>query len=413
MIKDHVHTASSTNAHNINILRQIKKYIIGGILLVINVLCYIYYSYTIQYINDKYNNIYFIRYISISSHLLSIIPYYITRKLEMKDILNDDKRMKRRSTTNDDKSSFLYTREFSLDADKSNIVVMDDQQPKDIRNDDRGTNINVGLIKILIFPSILLGILYFIQGYLWYISLQNMTLTANNSVSQIYSVFILLLSVIILDTKLTCLQIIGVILSSLGAFLISFYTNTYNTTKGYNITINDLKGYVPLFSAIILYSLYFVIQKHYINKYLHKLSDTFLFQTIISSTIILIFWIGIIILNFTNIEPFNLPSNISDIKHSIIYPFISELTLILTFKLTIHTTNERFTFISSLIIIPLTYIYDITINDIKIEVQTIVGMSLLIIGVLMSQIDRRDNTSSIPSMNNDQYHKIQDRPISL
>lgn len=150
--------------------------------------------------------------------------------------------------------------------------------------------------------------LCFFSGWLWYLSLPLTEVAANTTIYQCAAVFVYLLSIPLVGEKITFQKVSAVIVSLSGVGLIAF--SSKNGSSVHKDDTNTAKGILLVFATTICYSIYEVLVKCVGPQ---ESSPTvvedscFLFGLFGIMTIVC-FWPGLLILDFTGIEPFEWPS---------------------------------------------------------------------------------------------------------
>eukprot|EP01084_Bolivina_argentea_P205924 351691_1 len=317
---------------------------LGGLICAaIMVTDWVAYAAIIQIYTDHYSKPFFIRYVALSFYALWIIPWYFIYKRSIKKL-----KMNNKST------NILSTTQF---------------------------------IKTLFFPAIIIGILAFFQGYLWYISLQYTMLAANNTIYQSQCVFVLLYSSCFLKTKITISKIFAVIIAICGVALVSFGTKDDSS----NITVTWY-GYVIAIISMMGYALQTVLTKFYGDKYFRnglEIADDFMLLTLMGFACLLLLWPGIFVVDLINSnvfgESFIIPKTFDEIMAATL-PIVLEAVFVASFMTGITLTSPMLISLSAMAVIPLSFALDVILHGIQITAMAIFGSLLIFASFIMIEM---------------------------
>ena len=239
----------------------------------------------------------------------------------------------------------------------------------------------------LLIPSITVSILYFINNYLWLVSLYYTIAAINNTIYQSQCIFVLIFSVFLLNKKLTIYNILSVISSIIGVALISFFGKEKENNSNIDPTYF---GIILCLSASVIYALFQVkmnqIEKKYFdqNNEYNKFKHMLFFQFLMGFNILLLCWPGFIILDYFAIEIFVFPLNTTEWVSIMIITSLS-FTYCITILIGITFSGALFMSIGTLLVIPFTYIMDIWLYNLIITPISIIGTVFVIIGFVLMQ----------------------------
>lgn len=283
--------------------------------------------------------------------------------------------------------------------------------------------------------TLILSVIWFISGYSWYISLAHTSVTANTIISNSAFIWTLILSVFLLQEKLSSLKIACCFFCLCGLIIVTFAGN-HSEEDGVDQTT---LGFILICFSTILNAAYDVFYKRFApssdnkNRENESISspsiqendeidapqiddfiqdcdeedpnnseveqeqekesvdiprvdqevpffDSCLFLGFTGFFVAIIFWPGIPILNWLGIEEFEVPSESTS--------FLLFLNVILDGASTLGTfaaiswTSPMFTDIALLLTIPTSVIFDVIIHDYILPYYGWIGVTMLIIGFL-------------------------------
>ena len=184
-------------------------------------------------------------------------------------------------------------------------------------------------------------------------------------------------------------KIMAIIVSMIGVGLISYtstqYTNKDDGTESDKSVVDIVYGLILVISSTIMFSIVEVGVNYYGDKYFRKnrkIQDTLLFQILLGLNTLLFTWIFFIIFAYLDIESFELPSNMEDITF-IIFTASMDLLYQLSYFIGITLLNVFIMTMSSLLVIPISYIAVLLIFQDNFSILSIVGSILVFIGFLL------------------------------
>lgn len=197
-----------------------------------------------QSFKNGYNHLFFIRYACMAGYSLAIIPFYFAYKYATKNIVNQKPELQSNNfihkrtnslpsliNNNDSLRASLGPKYASLPENSVSKCDINENIPSPVSIEDNNQNnheqiqknllINDPIIKIppdsdekhqelipmcqfmykMIRGIMFVGSCAFWSGYIWYLSLDNTFVAANNTIYQSQCVFVLLFSSIVLNTK--------------------------------------------------------------------------------------------------------------------------------------------------------------------------------------------------------------------
>jgi len=236
--------------------------------------------------------------------------------------------------------------------------------------------------------------LCFWRGYFWYLSLQQVTASLTNSLYQVQCVFVYILSVIILGTKLTIRKSAATILALSGVFLIAFYRED-EEEETYEDTVNDgniVQGVMLILLAAFFYAVFkvlikFVELKFYDEDHMIRDSQYFLGYTGIWS--ILASPLVVYSCHLLGWEHFDLPPDLESV-----YIILQVCGLSFTYKVTCVLSVLFMTpyacSMGLILVIPGSYVADFLFG--KMETQPgwiqLGGVMLIIVGFLVLKLKK-------------------------
>jgi len=120
------------------------------------------------------------------------------------------------------------------------------------------------------------------------------------------------------------------------------------------------------------------------NK-LNKVNSKLFMTAIIGILCLLTMWPGIFILNWTKVEIFEFPTSKAD-KLSIVLPAIMDTLYATAFIVGISLTNPVFMAVAQLLVVPITFFYDVMFNGLTITFMAMSGTVCIFIGFLLMEL---------------------------
>ena len=335
------------------------KYKISGIVCLIIAVCsWVSLGHILQRFQSEYDKPYFISYCITSGLSMLFIVWLII-------YLYDTYNSRQLFTEKAFKNETTYTKQEALYAEKS------------------------ALWKRLILPSFIFCALYICCNYFWVTSLEKTMVSVNTTIYQSNVALIYILSIFLLDNKLTWQKNIGVVFCGIGVLTVLFgaYKEEDKDENGDDIK-NEASGILECILSVLCYSLNAVLFKMTANKHFnqsHQIRDTLLLQSMTGIMGLLILWPVMFILDSLDIEKFELPQD-SDDTLLVIVSVILNLIFFASFLISIVLTNPVFASMGTLFVLPVGYFSDIIINSYKVQMEAILGTIAIAFGFLLLNI---------------------------
>ena len=302
-------------------------------------------------------------------------------------------------TTNMDNSLFL-SNDFTTDADtntlddnvpkKSLEVISSEKRFSDAKTGSKLTDIE--LFKTLWIPMIGLSFLGIISGYAYYWCLKYVDAAIANTVYQSECAYVYILSIcFVKNMKVNAQKIIAIIVSLTGVALITLFgtgdSSNDGTIKNETKTEQILGIGLLLFSTIT-FSILETLVNYVGNKWFRKdrqIQDTLLLQSIMGLETLLIWWVLFFIWQWTGLESFELPSTKKQVV-SIVFTSIMDLLYNGAYFVGITLLNAFLMAMSSLLVIPISFIALAIIYSDDPTVLGILGAIMIFIGFILLEL---------------------------
>lgn len=327
-----------------------SRYITGIIMLFCVVGLWVGSGTLIQHIftQQHYNQPFLLTYFSTSLFILYIPCYYITQYIKNKY----------NNHNNTEKQQLLHISAFHDTIDTH-------------------THITPNTIQLPIKQSLVLCPLWFGLNYTYNLSLSMTSISSATILSSSSSLFVLIYSVCLLNTKFTAPNILGVLLTICGAAMISYKDDDSSMNGNQSVHGDILAG----LSASI-YGLYTVMLKYIVPVEREKSYPMLLIFGCIGLINLLTLWPLFFVFNMTGIEQFVLPSItifsallLNGIFGTVISDYLWARSVLLTSPL-IASLGLSLT-------IPLAMFVDVLFNSYQLSVIYLIGSILVISGFIL------------------------------
>ena len=277
----------------------------------------------------------------------------------------------------------------------------------------------------------LLSPVWMFSGYTWFLSLSSTSVTANTIISNSGFLWSFLLSAILLQERISTMKVLSCVFCFVGLLLA---TISGDNSEEEGITQTWL-GYALAILAAILNSVYDVMFKKFgpmkqntapeepVNRINESLMDsisvnsddsvasklnfhlenqvekvvtmknTLFFLTFTGIFVFLLFWPGMILLNYTGTEPFEMPDGSTSflLFLNVLLDVASNFGILLA----VSYTTPFFTDIGILLTIPISIVFDVLVHDYLLPWFGWFGLLFLILGFVFilfadSLIDYRE-----------------------
>lgn len=220
---------------------------------------------------------------------------------------------------------------------------------------------------------------------LWYLSLSLTVASVNNTIYQSGCVFVLLFSYFLLNERLTFQKCFACIVAVGGVLM------TMQSVPSDGAVSTSVTGIIFVLAASALFAAWEVGFKFVSHKYLRadqQLSDTLLFQSGIGLVNLLLFWPFLVLLHYTAIEPFQLPSNREQVI-SVLLPCLMDSTFTAALLCGITLCGAMFMAMGMILVVPVTFFADIIVfkkqsADI-INIYSVLGAAFIIFAFVLLQ----------------------------
>ena len=238
-----------------------------------------------------------------------------------------------------------------------------------------------------------LTFVYNIQAYLWYLSLNATIAAINNAIAQSAVAVAYILSVILLPNyNMSWIKNIGVLCCLTGVAVVGYGTLNESDDQEKNTWYGIVEAVATMFTWALSEVLLSIVDTKYFNdigdksgSFLNRISSNLLMQGLMGICCIFTFWIGIPILHFSGIEPFELPQNTADVL-VLVLPACMDMVFVCALIIGISLTNPVFMAVAQLMVIPGGFLYDWAFNDLTISKMAILGSVFIFIGFLIMEL---------------------------
>ena len=339
----------------------LKLKIIGIICITIAIASWVSLGHVLQQFQSEYNKPYFVSY-CITGGLFALLIVWIS-------IYCYDKYNSRQQFTEKAfKNETTYTKQKVL------LINMQFQRK--------------GLWKKLIIPSFIFCVLYITCNYFWVTSLEKTMVSVNATIYQSNVALIYILSIFLLNNKLTWQKNIGVVLCGVGVVTVLFGAYKQEDEDENGDIKNEVSGILECILSVVCYSLNAVLFKMTANKYFNpnkQVKDTLLLQSMTGFMGLLTLWPIMFILDSSEVEKFELPQRMDDAS-LVLTSMALNLSFFAAFAISVVLTNPVFTSIGTLFVIPVGYFSDIIIHSYNVELPAILGTIAIGFGFLLLNV---------------------------
>jgi len=232
---------------------------------------------------------------------------------------------------------------------------------------------------------------------MWYLSLTLTVASLNITIFQSNCVFVLLFSFLLLHETLTFQKCFACIIAIGGVVLIMWSSSFGNDNDSTVIDgTNSILGIMLDIVGAICFAAWEVGFKYIEQKYFREhpqlqLQDTLLFQSGVGAVNLLFFWPLLMVLHYTNVERFQLPSDY-DQWFSVLVLCLMDNLFMASLLCGITLCGTMLMSIGLTLVVPITYFADIIVfrkesMDI-INVYSVVGAVLIIFGLIYMVIQK-------------------------
>jgi drug/metabolite transporter (DMT)-like permease len=256
----------------------------------------------------------------------------------------------------------------------------------------------------LLKTTTLLSPLWFISSYAWCISLSLTSVTANTIISDSGFIWAFLLSIVFLHEKVSSTKVLSCALCFASLFLVTISGNN-STETGVD---QSIIGYMLVLSASVMNAFYDVMFKKFVapetplksqsipDLEMHLNSEgsigdaiepldkvvstqsTLYFLWVTGMSVTLIFWPGLIILNFTGIETFVFPQG--ETLGFVTLNMVLDALRNFSFLVAVSWTSPLLANVGILLVIPVSIILDDVLHEYVLPWVGWIGMVCLALG---------------------------------
>jgi len=242
------------------------------------------------------------------------------------------------------------------------------------------SNPNFGMKRYL-FSAFIVTLLNFFSTYTWYISLDKIPVSINQTLYNSIVVFVFILSVIFLKEKLRLIKILALAFVIAGVVLVGQSSHS----EGQTFSEKDkVEGYILVLVGAFLWACYEVVYKKLFGDI--NSVGVMLVQTYIGLFTLLFLWIFIPILMALGVEPsFSFtPEVVSFLFGNVLFA----VSYFIFFAFAIAVTNPIYISLTSMLGIPLSGLADYILHKDSFSQMTIIGMVLVLFGVMLINIEK-------------------------
>eukprot|EP01084_Bolivina_argentea_P248386 415464_1 len=260
-----------------------------------------------------------------------------------------------------------------------------------------------------------LSLLYNLPAYSWYLSLNATIAAINNTIYQSSICVAYIFSVLLLPNySMSWIKNLSVLFCMFGVGLIGFGTDKQSDKEQKNTWYGILECLISTFGFGLLEVMIAIWGKKYFensdNKSkLENVNSKLLMQGIMGILCFLTLWPGMFVLDWTQIEVFELPKTQTDML-SIVLPSIMDTVYAGAFIIGISLTNPVFMAVCQLLVIPITFLYDVIFNGLKITYMGVLGTLFILVGFLLMELPLAKYFNSIKqkreAIHDEQYSRL-------
>ncbi|KAI5959173.1 uncharacterized protein KGF55_005516 [Candida pseudojiufengensis] len=297
-------------------LHSRQKWLLGLINLSAVVILWVSSSFLVNEMveDNSYRKPFFITWINTSCFTLYIIPYLKIKKLNITNFLKKFKNDYEYSKLPANKNEEGLIRNYGSDDNLANTASSIEENNTVITNDEELNN----SLDINIYETFQLSvqfiILWFSANLVTNASLSYTSVASQTILSSTSSFFTLIIGYLVSVEKINQNKIMGILLSFSGVLIVTkadtSESNPNNGGKHFSPLL-ILWGNLLALSGALIYGIYTILLKFKIsipNSKKERNLNTHLFFGFVGLICLIGFWPILIILHFTNIEKFQLPS---------------------------------------------------------------------------------------------------------
>ncbi|KAI9303457.1 hypothetical protein BJ944DRAFT_204354 [Cunninghamella echinulata] len=235
-------------------------------------------------------------------------------------------------------------------------------------------------VSFMIRQGILLAVLFTIPAYLWYISVNLISMSNLTVIFNTGCFFAYLFSIFMLGDAVILSKVIAVALSILGVVVMSVDqdNNNNNDTASLQSPPSSFIGFMVAALSAIAYGYYEV----YYKKYATPTQPSVLFANMVTGFIgiitLILLWIPIPILHYTGYETFELP----DKDTFLMILGIGSMSVVYNASMmcVIALVSPLFAAVGVMLTIPVVAVTDVLVTGVMVSFSTILGSIFILIG---------------------------------
>ncbi|KAI9280427.1 hypothetical protein BY458DRAFT_500660 [Sporodiniella umbellata] len=232
-------------------------------------------------------------------------------------------------------------------------------------------------VTFIVKTSLLLSVLLTLPAYIWYLSVNLISMTNLTAIYNTGCFFAYFFSVIMLHDRIIGKKVAAVVFCMFGVFFMAYW-------PGEDQTLQSEKGassWIGVFVSCTGAALYGFYEVYY-KKYATPSKPTIFFANMITSTIgivtFFILWIPIPILHWSGIETFVWPD--STTFFYILATAMMSVIYNATFMAVIALVHPVFAAVGVMLTVPVVAVADVLIADVTLPVSTVVGSVFILVG---------------------------------
>ncbi|KAI8068300.1 hypothetical protein BC940DRAFT_299632 [Gongronella butleri] len=245
-----------------------------------------------------------------------------------------------------------------------------------------------------IFTLLVLSVLFTIPAYLWYVSVNLVSMATLTVVFNSGCFWAYLFSIWMLGDRVLASKMVAVALAILGVVIMSFEQDTGANmgaeTRDLTSSLSSFMGILVSVASAVSYGYYEV---HY-KKYATPPDASVLFANVTTAGIglmtLLVLWIPIPILHATGLEPFELP----DLRTFSLILAIGSMSVVYNASVmcVIALVSPVFAAVGVMLTIPAVAVIDTLVTGVMITWKTILGSTFILVGfyILNRQITKEE-----------------------
>jgi len=256
-----------------------------------------------------------------------------------------------------------------------------------------GRRCNAKITWPMLASSFGVWLLYHMDTYLWYLSLNATIAAINNTIYQSSIAFAYIFSVILLPNyNMSWIKNLGVLCCLTGVTVVGLGTDNESDDDETNTWYGIVEVLVSMLFWGLTEVLLSVVGTKYYNNIgngpitpFNKVISKLFMQGVMGTICLCTFWTVIPILHYLGIEEFRFPENMDE-AIVLLVPAMMDTVFCSALVIGISLTSPVFMAVAQLLVIPVGFMYDSCFNGLEIEAMAILGSVFIFIGFLIMEL---------------------------